>query len=1210
MDFSRLQLRRRKQGQQGFALVLVLAIMVLLAGITLAFFSLASQQRTIASRSAAQTKVNLLTGSALETILGDLHLEITAGSQELTPTQTIANGEDIFRPILVPHADSTRFTLAPSVTPQANGAGGVRNLLKVSKSGLPFHTLRSGYRALPDSGANGRARASAISTSTPALSGTRFLPRRWLKPKLMTAAEETAFVATGAANVPDWIYLNRAGGNPTAFTTSDRARLSNAEVGNPDYVIGRFAYLIYDVGGLIDINLAGNALTADSNARRGRLHQLNPDATIPGVDTTTFSNFIRNWRSPSTSANETYLNEPQQDFLEVSPGDQAFINRQDFLAYATSGTSALAPEALPYFTINNRDKNAPHFEPNPDRPVATPGAGEPTPSQMNPNLLLARFTTSATLTRGADPDVTVRAGTPVMPRRFPLSKLALLSEANPNANSLLYFFGLTRRGDGIWEYSAHRNGRIMRLDEVAAENREPNFFEVLQAFISTDSLGKSGGNSMSRDDAKDSLRNLQVLRIGANIIDQWDGDNIPTTLFYPSGIPGEFLELYGTENLPYINQLTITAYRPPHARNRIQMWGLFDVWNPHQNASQIPGDIQEFRIIPLAGQARLTARYALQYGSFSFDEVSQFYENAGGTLVESSFGNIVSLNANRSLTFPSNQTFPEPTTVGGAAPTSESDTPGVLLVDVNMDFAPDGSARANPAVPEKSQRTAALQTKLNAVMDAGAPYTANQSYSTTALGDRLHPAGTAITGLNTTFWSCSPALPGSGATSAPTTIYAKFGVKAHSALQFFPSSIDPLSFALQAKVNNQWRTIQKVEDVYRRGSVGLHMREWRSNPTRMMENTHHSKSDATLTDCYYVWRSNGSTDSGGATGESLIRFDPRSSRFGLSTTAKNGSGFSLRTANTAWDYQELWSTSGLPKPDRWMVTRGRFRAGANDDENSSGSFGFNFWFPGSNPVYSAPGGVITNNPDALNASHPMRYSDRDGVIRPGDGIFGATPTLSGQTASRPIILNRPFRSVGELGHVFRDLPWKTLDFSTRHSADLGLLDAFSVDESTEAEALVAGKINLNSAGKEVLTAMLKDTSLRLGDISPSVSAATMTSTSAAAIADAILLARQTGPFHHVSDIVPRVLNKSGPDVLAGTTVKAEREAAVRTLASLGTTRTWNLFIDLVVQSGRFSPSAPSGGDFAVQGQQRTWIHLAVDRFTGKVLSVDKEVVDE
>ncbi|MFZ4778361.1 MAG: hypothetical protein ACOYM3_23575, partial [Terrimicrobiaceae bacterium] len=974
--------------------------------------------------------------------------------------------------------------------------------------------------------------------------------------------------------------------------------------------IGRFAYLIYDAGGLIDINVAGNALPPGTNARRGRLHQVNPDATIPGMDATAFDNFVRNWRSPATSANEAFLTDPKQKFLTIPPGNQAFINRQDFLAYASTGTGPFTASSLPYLTIASRDRNAPHFEPNPDRPVAAPGPGEPTASEMNPNLLLTRFPTETTLARGAESDVTVPAGTPVMPRRFPLSKLAMLSETSPDADSLLYFFGLTKRGDGIWEYSAHRNGRIMRLDEVAAEKREPNFFEVLQAFISTDSLGKSGGNSMSRDDAKDSLRNLQVLRIGANIIDQWDTDNIPTTLLYPSANPGEFLELYGTENLPYINQLNITAYRPPHARNRIQMWGLFDVWNPHQNASQIPGDIQEFRIVPLSGQAWLVARYALQYGSFSFDELSQFNEIAGGTLVTSPARNIASLNASRSLAFPSNQTFPEPTTVGGAAPTSESDTPGVLLVDVNMDFAPDGSARANPAVPQKSQRTALLQTKLNAVMDAGAPYTANQSSSSTALGDRLYPTGTAITGLNTTFWSCSPTLPGSGTTSAPTTIYAKFGVKAHSALQFFPSSIDPLSFALQAKVNNQWRTIQKVEDVYRRGSVGLHMREWRSNPTRMMENTHHSESAATLTDCYYVWRSNGSTDSGGATGESLIRFDPRSSRFGLSTSSKNGSGFSLRTANTPWDYQELWSTSGQPKTDRWMVTRGRYRTGANDDENSIGAFGFNFWFPGSNPVYSAPGGVITNNPDALNASHPMRYSDRDGVIRPGDGIFGATPTMSGQTASRPIILNRPFRSVGELGHVFRDLPWKTLDFSTRYSADLGLLDAFSVDESTDAEALVAGKINLNSAGKEVLTAMLKDTSLRLGDISPSVSAATMTSTSAAAIADAILLARQTGPFHHVSDIVPRVLNKSGTDVLAGTTVKAEREAAVRTLASLGTTRTWNLFIDLVVQSGRFSPSAPSGGDFAVQGQQRTWIHLAVDRFTGKVLSVDKEVVDE
>ena len=42
----------------------------------------------------------------------------------------------------------------------------------------------------------------------------------------------------------------------------------------------------------------------------------------------------------------------------------------------------------------------------------------------------------------------------------------------------------------------------------------------------------------------------------------------------------------------------------------------------------------------------------------------------------------------------------------------------------------------------------------------------------------------------------------------------------------------------------------------------------------------------------------------------------------------------------------------------------------------------------------------------------------------------------------PIMLNRPFRNVAELGYAFRDLPWKTVDFFTDKSADAGLLDIF------------------------------------------------------------------------------------------------------------------------------------------------------------------------
>ncbi len=129
------------------------------------------------------------------------------------------------------------------------------------------------------------------------------------------------------------------------------------------------------------------------------------------------------------------------------------------------------------------------------------------------------------------------------------------------------------------------------------------------------------------------------------------------------------------------------------------------------------------------------------------------------------------------------------------------------------------------------------------------------------------------------------------------------------------------------------------------------------------------------------------------------------------------------------------------------------------------------------------------------------YADPDGVVRPADGVYGnafpaatatgdgmmlfgtsATPS-GGPTANyavgdkagnvqhgrRPVILNRPFRSVGELGYVFRDLPFKTLDFFSPSSADGGLLDVFSI---TDEPKVVAGRVNVSNASYPVLQALL------------------------------------------------------------------------------------------------------------------------------------------
>ena len=109
-------------------------------------------------------------------------------------------------------------------------------------------------------------------------------------------------------------------------------------------------------------------------------------------------------------------------------------------------------------------------------------------------------------------------------------------------------FGLTFGGTtgAPWTYSHGATNRILRLDEVAAAGREPDFFELLQAGILSGSLGQNtalppgtsgggvtGGNVW--DVSYMSSTTQHILSIGAAIIDQADADSIPTRIQFIGG---------------------------------------------------------------------------------------------------------------------------------------------------------------------------------------------------------------------------------------------------------------------------------------------------------------------------------------------------------------------------------------------------------------------------------------------------------------------------------------------------------------------------------------------------------------------------------------------------------------------------------------------------------------------------------------------------
>src|SRR5437764_13135752 len=78
-------MRRLPSQQQGAALIIVLAFVVLLTGLAVAYFSLTTADRQIAQSSFNQSKADQIAASAVAIILGDLRQEIIKGSASPAP---------------------------------------------------------------------------------------------------------------------------------------------------------------------------------------------------------------------------------------------------------------------------------------------------------------------------------------------------------------------------------------------------------------------------------------------------------------------------------------------------------------------------------------------------------------------------------------------------------------------------------------------------------------------------------------------------------------------------------------------------------------------------------------------------------------------------------------------------------------------------------------------------------------------------------------------------------------------------------------------------------------------------------------------------------------------------------------------------------------------------------------------------------------------
>ena len=1108
----------RDSASKGAALIIVLAFVVLLTGLSLAYFSSTGSDRQLAQSSFNDTDADVLARSAVDIVVRDLKQEIVNGS-----TASTVNNYTIYTPSSTPNMlPMSKPTPAPGTTPA------IPNLIRRSLSSEP--SLWPSSSLGPAVG----SRASAVnSTANASANGRSISLARWnshyMVPKSNTTDSGSDPITTGFAApnywAPDWVLVTRNGPAVESSIGSGSSALNNPAVSNTNYVIGRYAYAIYDEGGLIDVNVKGYPSPAPSPGtyvqtigRKGSgvfadLSQLT------GMSNTSINNLIgwRNYASAKPSGNLTsnftfnatsatnfvsYVLGNSNGFLSTGgqtwtggggiATDQAFITRQElisFKAVASAGISIV--NALQYLTTFSRELNRPSWKPS-------------TPTAINPDLSAVRVGTPFTRADGTQAVV----GEPLFKTRFALTRINELTiTTNPNIQR---DFGLQwDPANNRWNYVGGFGGTVQStiktLSQVAAENpgREPNFFEVLKAVILNGSVGLGSGpaNTFVASEAKyystagGLSADYQIMQIGANIIDAWDGDNIPSFINFGGN------ELAGIENLPYLSKVMLMFIISNHGHgDTFNSWMVPSLWNPHQNASAATGEV----------------RFALSSGT-----------------IKSAISN----------PFPTFYYPPDPVTGTTAAP--------YIQVRANAFGVP------SPPIPPPT--TGYNETgKSNRINNDGQP----------EIGT---PEGTSYDGLY--FGEIADAFGGGNDWKKVDEVGPIFQTDGSGNLP---------SFQLQVLVNGSWKPYQQWKAAAQ--SLAPTVYCWGIHPA-----SH--------------WKQRTFQD------PEFVSLDPRTVRFGVWSSDANDTGNDYDYENGA---QDTMDENGVME----LVTGPTSAATLKPQPSTSfpSSSGTNYY------LYSS------------NATANEKYADLDGVTRRGDWTTNAAgiantktimyalpipaPTPNNSQDRPQILSNPPFQSVAELGQVFRDQPWKTLSFSTAASGDAGLLDAFTLQDVS----MTAGRTSLNTRQKPVLTAILSQAIENLnagaivgktGSTSPIIAPADVT-----AIVNRLSALTAANPMINKGELVTTLMEDATLSanlwnfVATNPYNKEARETVIRAFSDASQTRTWNLMIDVIAQSGHYPPNANTLAGFVIEGEKRYWLHIAIDRFTGQIVDQQLEAVYE
>ncbi|MCA1600122.1 MAG: hypothetical protein LC776_00280 [Acidobacteria bacterium] len=468
---------KRKATQEGAALVIVLAFVVLLTTLVVAYLSRTTTDRALAKSSFDNTSADLLARSALDIIVADFKKEIADGGTPPSPNTYIVprrsgNFEDV--PNLIRRSVRSDTPPAPAVASLASTVNSTDN---ASLNGRAVTTARwNKHYLIPRRPPTGSETATSIYTDPIA-----------------------SFIS------PDWVFVTNVG--PTVLAAPNSS------------VIGRYAYAVYDEGGLLDLNVAGfpSANSTDAGYLRtiGRKGVLAfADLTATGLEFNAIDDLI-GWRNyynanPAGSYSEfTFPANPTQFiqyFLETGGATGADRNRNFGVVAAPATYSNADPRNDQAQALINRtqllalrkslafDQDAMHSLGTFSREINGPTWG-----------------TSGTVLAG----------------RFPLSRFDFFTTTPPaaaNTAAIQNFFGLiyvpaVGSVAEHWQYCGRVGTTpLSTIPAIAGSNQNPDLFPLLQFALPTATVS-------------------EILSIGASLIDQCDGNDDTTWIEFGSPDP-------------------------------------------------------------------------------------------------------------------------------------------------------------------------------------------------------------------------------------------------------------------------------------------------------------------------------------------------------------------------------------------------------------------------------------------------------------------------------------------------------------------------------------------------------------------------------------------------------------------------------------------------------------------------------------------------